>query len=97
VRLLYVMYSAFLVHYSTHSVSRVVLALLVVLIRLLTFVMHALLCTRCCCATQVSKRVQEPILAYTEATAEVNALQWSASHPEWIAIAFANKMQILHV
>eukprot|EP00953_Heterococcus_sp_UTEX-ZZ885_P001240 1182-Heterococcus_DN1.PRE.3 len=48
-------------------------------------------------SSAVSKRVQEPILAYTEATAEVNALQWSASHPEWIAIAFANKMQILHV
>jgi hypothetical protein len=63
----------------------------------LNTVLNKLFCMLGCGAIQVSKRVQEPILAYTEATAEVNALQWSASHPEWIAIAFANKMQILHV
>ncbi|KAG5191615.1 WD40-repeat-containing domain protein [Tribonema minus] len=47
-------------------------------------------------SSAIAKRVQEPILAYN-AEAEVNSLQWSASHPEWIAIAFDRKMQILHI
>lgn len=38
----------------------------------------------------------DPILAYAAET-EVNTLQWSAGHPEWIGIAFDNKMQILRV
>jgi DDB1- and CUL4-associated factor 7 len=38
----------------------------------------------------------DPILAY-DAGAEVNQLQWSVSHPEWIAICFGNKAQILRV
>ncbi|CAN0065965.1 unnamed protein product [Sphacelaria rigidula] len=46
--------------------------------------------------SSVPKAVEDPILAYT-AEEEVNQLQWSASHPEWIAISFANKMQILRV
>ncbi|CAN0491585.1 unnamed protein product [Ectocarpus sp. 12 AP-2014] len=46
--------------------------------------------------SSVPKAVEDPILAYT-AEGQVNQLQWSASHPEWIAIAFANKMQILRV
>jgi DDB1- and CUL4-associated factor 7 len=53
---------------------------------------------RCCshAHAQISKRVQEPILAYC-AEGEVNSLQWSTKHPEWIAIAFDRKMQILHI
>jgi WD repeat-containing protein 68 len=38
----------------------------------------------------------DPILAYG-AGAEINQLQWSATQPDWIAIAFANKLQILRV
>lgn len=38
----------------------------------------------------------DPILAYS-AGAEINQLQWSSTQPDWIAIAFANKLQILRV
>ncbi|XP_051137984.1 protein TRANSPARENT TESTA GLABRA 1 [Andrographis paniculata] len=38
----------------------------------------------------------DPILMYA-AGAEINQLQWSAGHPDWIAIAFGNKMQMLRV
>jgi WD repeat-containing protein 68 len=38
----------------------------------------------------------EPILAYN-AGGEVNQLQWSSAHPDWVAIGFANKTQILRV
>ncbi len=38
----------------------------------------------------------DPILAYS-AEAEVNQLQWSVSQPDWMAIAFGPKMQILRV
>ncbi len=38
----------------------------------------------------------EPILAYS-AGAEINQVQWSAAQSEWVAIAFANKLQILRV
>ncbi|KAK9117771.1 hypothetical protein Sjap_016718 [Stephania japonica] len=38
----------------------------------------------------------DPILAYT-AGAEIEQLQWSASQPDWVAIAFSNKLQILRV
>lgn len=38
----------------------------------------------------------DPILAYN-AGAEVNQLQWSSWNPDWIAIAFSNKLQILRV
>lgn len=38
----------------------------------------------------------DPILAYT-AGAEIEQLQWSSSQPDWVAIAFANKLQILRV
>ncbi|KAK9832065.1 hypothetical protein WJX81_003548 [Elliptochloris bilobata] len=36
----------------------------------------------------------DPILAYS-AGAEVNQLQWSTTQPDWVAICFANKTQIL--
>jgi WD repeat-containing protein 68 len=38
----------------------------------------------------------DPILAYMEAT-EINQLQWSSSQPDWVAIVFFNKLQILRV
>ena len=38
----------------------------------------------------------EAILAY-EAGGPINQIQWSASHPEWIAICFDNKLEILRV
>lgn len=38
----------------------------------------------------------DPILAYS-AGAEINQLQWSTSQPEWVAVAFSNKLQILRV
>jgi WD repeat-containing protein 68 len=31
------------------------------------------------------------------AASEINQLQWSAALPDWIAIAFSNKMQLLKV
>lgn len=42
------------------------------------------------------KPIEDPILAYN-AEGEINNLQWSSSQPDWIAIAYANKMQILRV
>ncbi|KAK8548070.1 hypothetical protein V6N12_060996 [Hibiscus sabdariffa] len=36
----------------------------------------------------------DPILCYT-AGAEIEQLQWSSSHPDWVAIAFSTKLQIL--
>ena len=38
----------------------------------------------------------DPILAY-HASSEVNQLQWSRAQPEWVAICFSNKTQILRV
>jgi WD repeat-containing protein 68 len=38
----------------------------------------------------------DPILAYS-AGAEVNQLQWSTTQPDWVAICFGNKTQILRV
>lgn len=38
----------------------------------------------------------DPILAYT-AGAEIEQLQWSSSQPDWVAVAFSNKLQILRV
>lgn len=38
----------------------------------------------------------DPMLAYN-AGAEINQLQWSSAHPDWVAICFANMAQILRV
>lgn len=47
--------------------------------------------------SQMSKRpVEDPILAYN-AEGEVNNLQWSSSQPDWVSIAFSDKLQILRV
>jgi WD repeat-containing protein 68 len=42
------------------------------------------------------KPIEDPILAYY-AEAEVNQLQWSKVQPDWVAIAFDKKLQILRV
>jgi WD repeat-containing protein 68 len=41
-------------------------------------------------------KTEDPILSYN-AAAEINQLQWSSSQPDWIAIAFSSKLQILRV
>eukprot|EP00824_Muranothrix_gubernata_P014288 TRINITY_DN29620_c0_g1_i1.p1 TRINITY_DN29620_c0_g1~~TRINITY_DN29620_c0_g1_i1.p1 ORF type:complete len:386 (-),score=79.33 TRINITY_DN29620_c0_g1_i1:72-1070(-) len=46
--------------------------------------------------SQMPKPIDDPILAYT-AEAEVNQLQWSSAQPDWVAIAFGTKLQILRV
>jgi len=38
----------------------------------------------------------DPILAYNGG-AEINQLQWSIAQPDWLAVSFANKTQILRV
>lgn len=38
----------------------------------------------------------DPISMYSAAS-EINQLQWSPAHPDWISITFANKMQLLKV
>ena len=38
----------------------------------------------------------DPILAYNGG-AEINQLQWSSAQPDWLAVSFANKTQILRV
>ncbi|XP_034711827.1 protein TRANSPARENT TESTA GLABRA 1 [Vitis riparia] len=38
----------------------------------------------------------DPMSVYL-ASSEINQLQWSAAQPEWIAIAFSNKLQLLKV
>lgn len=37
--------------------------------------------------------VEDPILAYN-AEGEINNLQWSASQPDWVSIAFNSNLQI---
>jgi len=44
----------------------------------------------------VPKPIEGPMLAYN-AEAEINQLQWSSTQPDWIAIAFGSKLQILRV
>lgn len=44
----------------------------------------------------IPKPVEDPILAYT-AEAEVNAIAWAPSLPEWVTIAFDAKVQMLKV
>lgn len=44
--------------------------------------------------SQMPKRpVDDPILAYN-ADGEINNLQWSASQPDWVSIAYNDKLQI---
>lgn len=46
--------------------------------------------------TAMPKPITEPILAYN-AESEINTLQWSSGQPEWVAITFNKKLQILRV
>lgn len=46
--------------------------------------------------TAMPKPINEPILAY-RAEEEINSMQWSSSQPEWVAITFSKKLQILRV
>eukprot|EP01135_Chromosphaera_perkinsii_P003162 Nk52_evm51s236 gene=Nk52_evmTU51s236 len=46
--------------------------------------------------SQMPKPMEDPILAYN-AESEINQLQWSTTHPDWISIGFKDKMQILRV
>lgn len=43
-----------------------------------------------------NRPVEDPILAY-KADGEVNNLQWNAVQPDWISIAYQDKLQILRV
>jgi len=43
-----------------------------------------------------NRPVEDPILAYN-ADGEINNLQWSAIQPDWISIAYNDKLQILRV
>lgn len=42
------------------------------------------------------KKITDPILSY-KAEAEINNLSWSVASPDWIAIAYQNKLQVLRV
>lgn len=43
-----------------------------------------------------TRPVEDPILAYG-AAGEINNLQWSTTQPDWISIAYRDKLQILRV
>lgn len=47
-------------------------------------------------AGAAASSVLDPILAYN-AGAEINQLQWSSAQPDWVAICFGNKTQMLRV
>jgi hypothetical protein len=42
------------------------------------------------------KKITDPILSY-KAEAEINNLSWASAAPDWIAIAFKNKVEVLRV
>jgi WD repeat-containing protein 68 len=46
--------------------------------------------------TYMPEPIHEPILVYN-AEAEINTLQWSCTQPEWVAITFNQKLQILRI
>ena len=46
--------------------------------------------------TAAPKVIEEPVLAYS-AGKEINQVQWTASHKDWVGIAFEDKVQILRV
>lgn len=46
---------------------------------------------------QMSRVIEDPILAYTAAEGEVNQIQWGATQPDWIAICYNNALEILRV
>jgi len=46
--------------------------------------------------SDVPKHIDEPILAY-KADSNINQLQWSTATPDWVAIAYDSKVQVLKV
>lgn len=46
--------------------------------------------------SSLPKPIQNPILAYN-ASSEINQIQWSALQPDWIALSFDKKVQLLKV
>lgn len=44
----------------------------------------------------LAKLPSDPLLAYN-AKGKINAISWSASHPDWIAIGFQNYLELLRV
>jgi len=46
--------------------------------------------------SHMPKPIEDPILAYY-AESEVNQLQWSKTQPDWVAICFEKKLQVLRV
>ncbi len=46
--------------------------------------------------SHIPKPIEDPILAYG-ADGEINQLKWSASQPDWVSIAFGNRIQVLRV
>jgi WD repeat-containing protein 68 len=46
--------------------------------------------------TESPKIIEEPALAY-QAESEINQLSWQSLQPDWIAIAFGEKIQLLKV
>lgn len=46
--------------------------------------------------TRIPAAIEEPILAYG-AAGEINQVQWSSAHPDWIAICYNNTLEILKV
>ena len=46
--------------------------------------------------SHIPKPIEDPILAYG-AEGEINQLKWSAAQPDWVAIAFGKRIQILRV
>jgi len=47
-------------------------------------------------STMPKQPIEDPILAYY-AESEVNQLQWSKTQPDWVAICFDKKLQVLRV
>mmetsp|Transcript_5366 Transcript_5366/g.17185 ORF Transcript_5366/g.17185 Transcript_5366/m.17185 type:complete len:335 (+) Transcript_5366:3-1007(+) len=46
--------------------------------------------------SEIPKKIEDPILAYT-APGEINQLNWSALHTDWVSIAYQDRIQLLRV
>lgn len=46
---------------------------------------------------QMSRNIEDPILAYTAAKGEINQIQWGSNLPDWIAICHNNVLELLRV
>ena len=45
---------------------------------------------------KMPETIEEPMLTY-QSDGEVSTLQWSMADPDWLSIAFDNKVQMLRV